>query len=153
MPLSQCRHTPHTLGNIAAGVKYSPAQLRDFAADTIVKDKGAQAAAEEPELGYAFGLELRYPRPDVLPYLRDKLRKDRRVGLRKDGRCRLVCHNVMARSKESAYREANLLNRSAVRADEDHRSGSRRRSPEFLRLEQPVIHTHFTVVRRPRSRA
>ena len=126
MPLSQGRHIPHTSGDIAAGVKYSPAQLRDFAADTIVKDKGTQAAAEEPELGYAFSLQLRYPRPDVLSYLGDKLRKDHRVGLRKDGRCRLVRHNVMARSQEPPYREANLLNRNAVRADEDHRSGSRR---------------------------
>lgn len=126
MPLSQRRHAPHTPGDIAAGVKYSPAQFRDFAADTIVKDKGAQAAAEEPELGYAFSRQLRYPRPDVLSYLRDKLRKDPGVRLRKDSRCRLVCHNVMARSEEPPYREANLLNRSAVRADEDHRSGSRR---------------------------
>jgi hypothetical protein len=61
MPLSQRRHTPHTSGNIAAGVKYSPAELGDFAADTIVKDKGAQAAAEEPELGHALSLQLRYP--------------------------------------------------------------------------------------------
>jgi hypothetical protein len=56
MPLSQRRHTPHTSGNIATGVKYSPAQLRNFTADTIIKDKGAQAAAEEPKLGYAFSL-------------------------------------------------------------------------------------------------
>jgi hypothetical protein len=126
MPLSQRRHIPHTSRDIAAGIKYSPAQLRDLATDTIVKDKGAQAAAEEPELGYAFSLQLRYPRPDVLSYLRDKLRKDHRIGLRKHGRRRLVRHNVMARSEEPPYREANLFNRSAVRAGEDHRSGSRR---------------------------
>src|SRR5580692_5062048 len=126
MPLPQRRHIPHTPGDIAAGVKYSPAQLRDLAADTIVKDKRAQAAAEEPELGHACSRQLRYPRPDVRTYLRDKLRKDHRVGIRKDGRCRLVRHNVMARSQEPPYREANLLNRSAVRADEEHRSGSRR---------------------------
>jgi hypothetical protein len=126
MPLPQRRHTPHTSRDIATSVKYSPAQLRDLAADTIVKDKGAQAAAEEPELGYAFTPQLRYPRPDIFAYLTDKLPKDHRVALRKDGRCRLVCHNVMARSQEPPYREANLLNRSAVRADKDHRNGSRR---------------------------
>src|SRR5215469_3985744 len=36
MQLSQCRHIPDALRDIAAGVKYAPAQLRDFAAYTIV---------------------------------------------------------------------------------------------------------------------
>jgi hypothetical protein len=54
MPLSQRGHSPQSSCNIATGVKYSPAQLRDFAADTIVEDKGAQAATEEPKLRYAF---------------------------------------------------------------------------------------------------
>src|ERR1700722_358246 len=150
MPLSQRRHGPYTSCDISAGVEYSPAQLRDFAADTIVEDKGAEAAAEEAELGHALSRQLRYPRPDVLSYHEDKLRKDHRVGLRKDGGCRLVCDNVIARPKKSPYREAHLMNRSAERADEDHCSGSRRRDAEFLSLEQPVFHANVT---RARSRA
>jgi hypothetical protein len=54
MQLSGHRHIPQASGNIATGVKYSPAQFRDFVADTVVEDEGAQATAEEPKLGYAF---------------------------------------------------------------------------------------------------
>jgi hypothetical protein len=47
MQLSQLRHTPHTSGNIAAGVEYAPAQLGDAAAYAVVGDEEAQTAAEE----------------------------------------------------------------------------------------------------------
>ena len=52
MQLSQRGHIPHALCDIAAGVKYAPAQLWDLVAYAVVEDEGAQAAAEEPKLGY-----------------------------------------------------------------------------------------------------
>jgi hypothetical protein len=56
MHLSQLRHLPQASRDIAAGVKYSPAQLGDFAAYAVVEDEGAQAAAEETKIGHT----LRY---------------------------------------------------------------------------------------------
>jgi hypothetical protein len=60
MQLSQHRHIPQASCDIAAGIKYAPAQLGDFLAYTVVEDEGAQAAAEEPELGYALRRQLGY---------------------------------------------------------------------------------------------
>jgi hypothetical protein len=53
MELSQRRHIPHALGDIAASVKYAPAKFGDFTAYAVVEDERSQAAAEESKLGYA----------------------------------------------------------------------------------------------------
>jgi hypothetical protein len=119
MQLSQIGHVPHALCDVAAGVEYAPAKLGDLAAYAVVKDKGAQAAAEEPELGYALGCQLGYPRLDVRPQPRDQLGKDRRVGFREDGCRRLVRDNVVTVPEEPPYRETHLVNRRTVRADEN----------------------------------
>jgi hypothetical protein len=113
------------LSDVATRVKYSPAQIGDFAANAVVEDEGAQAAAEEPEVGYILGLQLRYPRPDVVADLRDQFRKDRRVAVSKDRAGRLVRQYAIALPAESADREANALNRGIERADEDYRGGGR----------------------------
>jgi hypothetical protein len=53
MHLSQRGHVPHAPGEIAAGVKYTPAQFGDFVAYAVVEDEGSQAAAEESKIGYS----------------------------------------------------------------------------------------------------
>src|SRR5579863_5675329 len=142
MQLSQVKHFPHALRDVAASVEYAPAEFGDLTAYAVVEDEGSKAAAEESELGYALCRQLRYPRPDVLPYLRDQLGKDHRVGGREDGRRSLVRDNVIARPQKPSYRETHLLNGSAVRADEDHGGRSPRGSPEFLSLEQAALRRH-----------
>ena len=146
MQFSQVKHFPHALGNVAAGVEYAPAKFGNLAAYAVVEDERSQAAAEESEVGHAVGAQLRYPRPDVLPYLKDKFRKDQRVGGREDGCCGLVRHNVIARPEQPPYGEAHLWDRSAVRADEDDGGYSAGGSPEFLRLEQPVLRRHRRIL-------
>jgi hypothetical protein len=100
------------------------------------EEQGAQAATEEPEFGYALGLQLRNTRPDVFAHLKDKLREDRWVRTHKYSAGRLVCHHAIARPAESAYREVRPLDRCIERANEDYRGGSLLGSSEFCALVQ-----------------
>src|SRR5512146_1201546 len=121
MKLPQVRHSPHALRDVAASVEYAPAKFGDLAY-AVVEYERSQAAAEETELGYVLCRQLGYPCPDILPYLRDKLRKNQRVSGREDGCRGLVRDHAVARFHKPPYREKHLFNRSAVRADEKYSS-------------------------------
>jgi hypothetical protein len=147
MPLFHRGNPPQTSCDVATGVEYPPAQLGDLTANAVVENEGAQAGTEEPEVGYVLGRQLRYPRPDVLAHPKDKLRKDRRVGVHKDSAGGLVRHHAIALPAEPAYREARPLDRGTERANEDYRGGSLRESSEFFTPVQRMLHARSTLPR------